>query len=65
MFINTLREKCTNTEFFWSVFSRISAEYGVKCGKMRSRKTSCLDNFYAVTGVGVTPNIYQSIKELT
>ena len=23
-----LREKCPNTEFFWSVFSRIRTEYG-------------------------------------
>ena len=25
---NTLREKCPNTEFFWSVFSSIRTEYG-------------------------------------
>ena len=31
----TLREKCPNSEFFWSVFSRIRTKYG----KIRTRKT--------------------------
>ena len=39
-----LREKCPNTEFFWSVFSRIHSRYG----KIRTRKTPCLDTFHAV-----------------
>ena len=25
---DSLREKCPNTEFFWSLFSRIRTEYG-------------------------------------
>ena len=40
----TLREKCPYSEFFWSLFSRIWAEYGeirriYECGKIRTRKT--------------------------
>ena len=37
----SLREKCPNTEFFWSVFSRIRTEYG-------PGKTLYLDTFHAV-----------------
>ena len=32
----TLREKCPNTEFFWSLFARIRTEYG----KIWTRKNS-------------------------
>ena len=35
LFRQTLREKCPNSEFFWSVFSRIRTKYG----KIRTRKT--------------------------
>ena len=38
-----LREKCPNTEFFWSLFSCILS----KCGKIRTRKTQYLCSFYA------------------
>ena len=43
----SLREKRPNTEFFWSVFSRIRTEYAerrsispysVKCGKIQARE---------------------------
>ena len=40
----TLREKFPNTEFFWSVFSRIKS----KCGKLQTRKTPYLETFLAV-----------------
>ena len=40
----TLREKCPNTEFFWSIFYRIQS----KCQKIRARKTLYLDTFHAV-----------------
>ena len=33
--------------FFWSVFSRIPSKYG----KIQTRKTPCLDNFYAVVSL--------------
>ena len=36
-----LREECPNTEFFWSVFSRIQTEYG----KIRTGKNPYLDIF--------------------
>ena len=39
--IFTLREKNPNTEFFWSVFSRIQS----KCGKIRTRKSSVFGHF--------------------
>ena len=39
-----LREKCPNTEFIWTVSSRIQS----KCDKTRSKKSSYLDTFYAV-----------------
>ena len=42
----SLRAKCPNMEFFWSIFSRIQS----KCGKIRTRKTLYLENFYAVNG---------------
>ena len=41
-----LREKCPSTGFFWTLFSRIRAEYGVsfriqsEYGKIRTRKNS-------------------------
>ena len=51
-FIITLREKCPNTEFFWSVFSRIWNEYGEilrdtqsECGKIRTRKNYIFGHF--------------------
>ena len=37
----SLREKCPNTELFWSVFSRIQSKYE----KIRTRKTPYLDLF--------------------
>ena len=39
---NALREKFPNTEFFWSVFSRIQTEYGPE-------KTPYLGTFHVVT----------------
>ena len=39
--LNTLREKCPNTEFFLVRISRIRAEYGLE-------KTPYLDTFHAV-----------------
>ena len=48
----SLREKCSYSEFFCSVFSHIGTEFGEillslrirsKCGKMRSRKTQNTD----------------------
>ena len=38
---HTLREKCPNTEFFWSVFSRIRTE----CRKIRTRKNPVFGYF--------------------
>ena len=56
-----LREKCPNTEFCWSVFSRIRTEYGEiqsislylvrmqeNAGKIRTRIIPNTDTFYAV-----------------
>ena len=37
-----MREYCSNTEFFWSVFSSIRTEYGPE-------KTPYVDNFHAVS----------------
>ena len=63
----TLREKCPNTEFFWSVFSCIWTEYGEilrplriqsECGKIRIRKTPCLDTFHAV----VLKNVHDRVN---
>ena len=48
-----LRENCSYSEFFWSVFSHIWTEYGdirsikSECGKMQTRKSPNTDNFYA------------------
>ena len=38
----SLREKCLNTEFFWSVFSLIRTEYRIhsECRKIRTKKNS-------------------------
>ena len=47
-FTNTLREKCPDTEFFWSVFSCIRTEYGdlgSKYRKIRTRKNSLFGHF--------------------
>ena len=50
----SLREKCPNTEFLWSVFSYICTEYGVfgvslrlqsECGKIRTKKNSVSEHF--------------------
>ena len=46
----SLREKCPNTELFWSVFSRSWTEYE----KMRTRKTPYLDIFRPVNEVKKT-----------
>ena len=43
----SLREKCPNTEFIWSVSSRMQSEYE----KIPTRKTPYLDIFYAVSVV--------------
>ena len=49
-----LHKKCPYSEFFWSVFFRLRTEYGEirniqsKCGKIRTRKTTNTDTFYAV-----------------
>ena len=55
---STLREKCTNTEFFWSVFSCIRTKYGVilrispysniMLENKDQKKTPYLDTFHAV-----------------
>ena len=57
--MNTLREKCPYSEFFWSVFSRIfelamerySVSFRIKseCGKIWTKKTPNTNTFYAVT----------------
>ena len=50
----SLREKCPESELFWSAFSRIWTEYGEilciqsECGKMRFGITPNMDTFYAV-----------------
>ena len=50
----SLREKCSYSELFWSVFSRIRTEYGeilriqYECRKMRTRIIPNTDTFYAV-----------------
>ena len=53
----TLHEKCLYSEFFWSIFSRIRAEYGeilcissysVWMRENTNQKTSNTDTFYAV-----------------
>ena len=45
----SLREKCPNTEFFWSVFSRILTEYGeIRSRKNGPEKTQYLDTFHEV-----------------
>ena len=52
--LNSLREKCPNRSFIWSVFSRIRNEYGdlrSKCGnaeKYGPEKTPYLDTFHAL-----------------
>ena len=45
-----LREKCPNTEFFWSSFSRIQSEYG----KIQTRKNSVSNTFYSVAHLVIT-----------
>ena len=51
--LSALRKKCPNTEFSWSIFSRIRTEYEVslriqsECVKIPTRKTPYLDTFYA------------------
>ena len=42
--MSSLREKCPNAEFFWSVFSRIQSKYG----KIQTRKTTYLNTSHAV-----------------
>ena len=51
---DTLREKCPNTEFFWSAFSRIRTGYGeillsfmysVRMWKIQTRKSSVFGHF--------------------
>ena len=55
--IYSLHEKCSYSELFWSVFSRIWTEYGealvslriqFECGKIRTRTAPNTDTFYAV-----------------
>ena len=43
-------EKCPNTEFFWSVFSRIYTENG----KIRIRKNPVFGQFSQLFGVKIT-----------
>ena len=48
----SLRERCSYSEFFWSVFSHIWTEYGeisVRMGEKRTRKTPNTDTFHAVS----------------
>ena len=43
-----LRENCSYSELFWSVFSRIRTAYGeILCGKIRTRLTPNTETFYA------------------
>ena len=60
-----LRKKCSNLEFFWSVFSSIRSEYGylfckssysVGCGKIRTRQISNFDTFHAMLASVKTEN---------
>ena len=53
----SLCEKCSYSELFWSVISRILTEYGEycvslriqsECGKIGSKITPIMDTFYAV-----------------
>ena len=55
---NTLHEKCSNTQFSWSIFSRIWTEYrdflskflySVQIRENTDQKTLYLGNFYAMT----------------
>ena len=46
--ISALREKCSDTEFFWSVFNPSTGKYGPSTGKYGPEKTPYLDNFHAV-----------------
>ena len=61
-----LREKCSYSEFFWSVFPCIWIEYSVslriqsECGKIRTKKTLNTDTFHAVV-FRTLPNIYPGI----
>ena len=60
---NALREKCPNTDFFWSVFSVfglnrekyfVSLRIQSECGKIQTRKNSVfgyLDTFHAVMAI--------------
>ena len=59
---HSLREKCPNTEFFWSVFSCIWTEYGEirylsvfspNVEKYEPEKTPYLDTFHAVTDLSI------------
>ena len=56
--ILSLREKCPNTELFWSIFSCTGTEYGEnlriqsKYRKIRTRKTPHLDTFLVVFQTG-------------
>ena len=46
-----LRKKCSYSEFFWSVFSRIRTENGEiqsECGEIRTGKTPNKDIFHAL-----------------
>ena len=46
---STLHEKCPNTEFFWSEFSRVGTEHrDFKYGKIWSKKKLYLDTFHTV-----------------
>ena len=49
LIVISLREKCPNKQFFWSVFSCIRTEYGDLLRKP-PEKTLYLDTFHAVSG---------------
>ena len=69
MMNQALCEMCLNTDFFWSVFSRIQTEYGeiliqFQFWKIRTRKNSVFGHFSHSEGVpyNPSPSHYQSSK---
>ena len=68
----SLREKCPDSELFWSAFSRIWTEYGeirsvspysVRMREIADQNTPNTDTFYAVRSYGVL--LCGFLKDLT
>ena len=71
--LHTLREKCPYSEFLWYAFSafglntetyRVSLRIQSERGKIRTRKTSNTDTFYAVIQISFSETVDRPLRRL-